>query len=473
MSHLVLRQILLLLGSLAIGLVAGRAATESTTAAVVVVPISLALVICVGWWSGARLRDRLRLLREYVADWRAGLNGVSPALARTDEISELRDELDRTSQHLRAREAELRQEFTHLQRDAALLRSILGTMVEGVLVLDGETRLMYMNPAARKLLALRRREVDGLLLQELTRSSALQSVVEAVRRHAAGQSAEIELTREARTLAVSGLPLPSERGTGLVLVLHDITELRRLEGLRRDFVSNVSHELKTPLTSIQAYADSLLEGGLDDPGINRNFVERIVEQSERLRELILDIISLAQIESQQELLDRQPCSLNELVEEGLRTHQGPARAGGLELRPEVPDAPVVLSADHEALRTILDNLVSNAIRYTPAGGVVTIRLATTADEARLEVEDTGIGIGAEHRERVFERFYRVDKARSREVGGTGLGLSIVKHLVGLLGGRVELESEQGRGSRFRVSLPLGSGDGSSSGLHTVQTFMDS
>jgi two-component system phosphate regulon sensor histidine kinase PhoR len=145
----------------------------------------------------------------------------------------------------------------------------------------------------------------------------------------------------------------------------------------------------------------------------------------------------------------------------------------LELRPEVPDAPVVLSADHEALRTILDNLVSNAIRYTPAGGVVTIRLATTADEARLEVEDTGIGIGAEHRERVFERFYRVDKARSREVGGTGLGLSIVKHLVGLLGGRVELESEQGRGSRFRVSLPLGSGDGSSSGLHTVQTFMDS
>jgi two-component system phosphate regulon sensor histidine kinase PhoR len=226
-----------------------------------------------------------------------------------------------------------------------------------------------------------------------------------------------------------------------------------MERQRREFASNVSHELKTPLTSIQAYADALLEGGLDDPAINRSFVERILNQSERLGRLVHDLLSLARLEAVAQPDEWESLPLAEVIREVLPEHQSLADARGLELRLEVTDESPRIRADAEGVRTILDNLVRNALSYTPAGGRVLVRLRSEPGRALLEVEDTGVGIPREHQARVFERFFRVDRARPREQGGTGLGLSIVQDLATRFGAEVELESEPGRGSLFRVRFP--------------------
>jgi two-component system phosphate regulon sensor histidine kinase PhoR len=250
-----------------------------------------------------------------------------------------------------------------------------------------------------------------------------------------------------------------------VLVLHDTSDLRRLERLRQEFVANVSHELKTPLSVIKACIETLLEGAVDDPEHRGPFLEKIDEQADRLHALILDLLSLARIESGAEAFDFQSVPLAPVVAACLEAHRARAEARSLRLEAVPPgaddihagpaDSPAEVSAwaDEEAVRQILDNLVDNALKYTPAGGLVRVRWRTEEGQACLEVEDTGIGIPEQDLPRIFERFYRVDKARSRELGGTGLGLSIVKHLVQAMHGTVRASSQVGEGTTFAVRLP--------------------
>ena len=247
------------------------------------------------------------------------------------------------------------------------------------------------------------------------------------------------------TLAVHATPLPGDPCPGVVLVLYDMTELRRLESLRQEFVANVSHELKTPLSSIKAYAETLREGAINDPEHNLEFVQRIEDQADRLHELILDLISLARIESGQRTYEVEDVDVEPVVEACLEHHRPSAEAQQLSLQAEPPTDPVVVRADDEALRQILDNLVNNAIKYTPAAGHVRVGWRADGRSALIEVSDTGIGVSPEDQPRLFERFFRVDKARSRELGGTGLGLSIVKHLAQFFGGSVGVRSTPGQG----------------------------
>jgi len=249
-------------------------------------------------------------------------------------------------------------------------------------------------------------------------------------------------------------PLPGDPCPGVVLVMHDTTELRRLESLRRDFVANVSHELKTPLTSIKAYTETLRNGAMNDPETSQRFLERIEEQSDRLHHLIMDMLMLARIESDQQAFEIAPIDVAEVVASCVEDRRPAAEAKGISLCVESNQAPCRVRADREGLREILDNLVDNAIKYTPERGRVTVRWRTDGPMAQIAVEDTGIGIKQEDQRRVFERFYRVDKARARELGGTGLGLSIVKHLTQSFGGKVRVESEPGKGSTFTVELPI-------------------
>ncbi|MDE2508102.1 MAG: PAS domain-containing sensor histidine kinase, partial [Planctomycetota bacterium] len=248
---------------------------------------------------------------------------------------------------------------------------------------------------------------------------------------------------------------PGEATTGIVLVLHDVTELRRLERTRRDFVANASHELKTPLSSIKAYTETLLDWGLEDPDVNVRFLTRINEQADRLHQLILDMLSLARLDSGDSGWERRPLAVVPAVEGYVESHRARAESKGLTIvfRTTSISRSDAIMGDEEALRQIVDNLIDNAIKYTPEGGRVEVGCRLAADEIRIEVSDTGIGIPRDELPRVFERFYRVDKARSRELGGTGLGLSIVKHLTQALEGRVEVESRLGRGSTFTVYLP--------------------
>jgi two-component system phosphate regulon sensor histidine kinase PhoR len=341
-----------------------------------------------------------------------------------------------------------------LEQDSTLLAGVLATMQESVVVVDAAQTLRYVNVAARVLFDIPSKDSLNRYAWESIRNAALQEVVARVLRDGQTARQEIELPRRKRIVAISAVPLPKELGSGVLLVAHDVTDLRRLEKMRREFVSNVSHELKTPLTSIQAYTETLLDGAIDDPNNNRTFLDRILTQAERLQTLILDMLRLARIESEPEAFQIQPVSLEELVEECRKVHapiadQARVKLAALEIEPDL-----AVMADRDGVRTILNNLVRNAITYTPAGGQVQISVEIEDHFARLIVEDTGVGISREEQARIFERFYRIDKARSRAAGGTGLGLAIVKHLSQVFHGDVSVESEHGRGSRFTVRLPL-------------------
>jgi two-component system phosphate regulon sensor histidine kinase PhoR len=256
-----------------------------------------------------------------------------------------------------------------------------------------------------------------------------------------------------RTLSLRATRLPGEPCPGVMVVLHDLSDLRRLENLRRELVANVSHELKTPLAAIKAYAETLRLGAVNDPEHNLAFVQRIEEQADRLHQLILDILQIARLEQGQETFEIVPVPLAELIEQCVHQFADAAAVKQIALGVELPSREVAALADEEGVQTILSNLVDNALKYTAAGGRVTIRCRESDDVITLEVEDTGIGIAAKDQSRVFERFYRSDRARSRELGGTGLGLSIVKHLAQSFGGSVGLVSELDRGSTFLVRLP--------------------
>jgi two-component system, OmpR family, phosphate regulon sensor histidine kinase PhoR len=340
-----------------------------------------------------------------------------------------------------------------LEERQEFLEAVLATMIEAVVAVDGNQRILFANLASRKLLGMSHTELVGRPIWEVARSPILQETLQKVLTENAEQRIEFPLPRTKRIVILAAGRLPGTPPPGAVLVLHDVTELRRLENLRRDFVSNVSHELKTPLTSIQAYADTLLEGGLDDASHNREFVQRICEAAERLHALIQNVLSLARIEAEEQVFELQPVSLRETANACIREHAAVAEAKSLRLIVEHAAADLHVLADEEGLRTILDNLLDNALNYTPAGGTVTLRYRDAGDAVQIEVADTGIGIPREHRDRIFERFYRVDRARSRELGGTGLGLSIVKHLALAYDGSVSVESRPEHGSTFTVRLP--------------------
>ncbi len=322
--------------------------------------------------------------------------------------------------------------------------AVLEAMSEGVIGLDAEGRVVLVNAAARDLLRVDAEGV-GRSLVELTRVPALDEAAHKAREGEVA-SVELELPAPVRTLLVRAAPV---RAGGAVIVLHDVSEVRRLERVRRDFVSNVSHELRTPVSVIRAGAETLLHGGLEDRDSSRNFLEAIDRNADRLTRLVGDLLDLSRIEAGQVPLAREPLDLRGLCKSavddlaGKHTH---------EVTVEVPER-LTAVGDAKAVDQVLVNLLANAVKYTPQGGHVTVRARTGAGKVRVEVVDDGPGIEPKHRARLFERFYRIDRGRSRDVGGTGLGLAIVKHLVEGMGGEVGVEPASPRGSIFFFTLP--------------------
>jgi two-component system phosphate regulon sensor histidine kinase PhoR len=374
-------------------------------------------------------------------------------VADPDEVAALGRTFNSMSARLGSRIAEL-------EEDRHQLRAILSGMVEGVVALDAEQRVLFVNERATQLLELAAPPPVGRRLWEVVRQRALIDVVRKALDGPEPTREEIAWAGAAgRSLTVHAARLAGPPPRGAVLVLHDTSELRRLERLRQDFVANVSHELKTPLSVIKACVETLVEGAAEDPGARGLFLQRIAEQSDRLYLLILDLLSLARIESGVELFEFKAVPVAGVVRACLERQRTRAEAHKQSLTvgdaaggaPD--DGEVAVWADEEALDQILDNLVDNARKYTPEGGHVRVTWAAAGDEVCLEVADTGIGIPASDLPRVFERFYRVDKARSRELGGTGLGLSIVKHLAQGMQGSVRATSTPGTGSTFFVCLP--------------------
>jgi two-component system phosphate regulon sensor histidine kinase PhoR len=369
-------------------------------------------------------------------------------VAGRDEIARLARTFNQMSEHLDGQVAQI-------DADRQQLRAILSGMVEGVVALDAQERILFANARAAELLDFDARAAVGRRFWEVVRQRPLQ---ELVRRALGGSSpARQELSwngSPARSLAVHAAGLASPQG-GAVLVVHDTSELRRLERHRREFVANVSHELKTPLSVIKVCTETLLEGAVEDVAHRGAFLERIGRQADRLQALILDLLSLARIEAGTEAFDFEAVALGPVVAacfDRLRD-RAEARRQVLEAVPPPPDQDATAWADEEAVGQILDNLVDNAIKYCPPGSHVWVRWRAGPDRVQLEVEDNGTGIPEHDLPRIFERFYRVDKARSRELGGTGLGLSIVKHLAQAMRGSVRAASRVGHGTTFTVRLP--------------------
>jgi two-component system phosphate regulon sensor histidine kinase PhoR len=365
-----------------------------------------------------------------------------------DEFATIARALSEANQRLARGERQLR---STSQTQATVLEG----MSESVIAVDRNEQVLFANPSAGRLLGFRPEKVDGQRLLETVRSHELREAVHRALR--SKQLTHCELTWRVgspRTFDVLATPLPGDPSPGVILVLRDVSEVKRLERMRQQFVANVSHELKTPLSSIKAYTETLLGGARNDPIHCERFLSRIDEQAGRLQDLILDMLSLARIESGQAPLDLADVSVARVVRRCLADHEPQAVAREVLLEQQIDDANLRVHADEEALRQILSNLVDNAVKYTPAGGRVTVRWRLSGRMVEIAVTDTGVGIPAEHHAHLFERFYRADKARSRELGGTGLGLSIVKHLCQAMGGSVTVKSEVSKGSTFTVQLPL-------------------
>ncbi|MBI4600434.1 MAG: PAS domain-containing protein [Planctomycetes bacterium] len=334
-------------------------------------------------------------------------------------------------------------------RERDRLETVLSSTLEGVIALDEEGRVSLMNQAAQRLLSVSPEVTLGRLLGEALGS---QTLVDLARQAVAtGSLLTMELKEPGKVLEVHAAPLKA--GQGAVLLVQDLTEVRRLESVRRDFVANVSHELKTPLTSIRAYLETLLEGGaLSDAEHNVRFLTKIEAHVHRLSTLITDLLSLSRIEAGDAFNQRLRCNLNELVMASYQRLGPSAEQKNLALRIQLAEEPLHAVGDTEAFNQIFDNLIDNAIKYTEPGGSVDVTVKREEKRVRVDVADTGVGIPAEDLPRIFERFYRVDKARSRELGGTGLGLSIVKHLVQALDAEIHVESKVGAGSTFTVAF---------------------
>jgi two-component system phosphate regulon sensor histidine kinase PhoR len=388
---------------------------------------------------------------EMVAVARRLADGALGERVRTtsrDEMGVLATTLNRMAEQL---EATIRE----VSDERAQLLAILRSMVEGIMVLDGRGTVLLINPALERMLGIRASEVAGRSYQDALPHpdvKELAAKVLAIKENHRGELAFSGLTfRVDATMA--GGRYPNE--PCVVLVFHDITALRRLENVRRDFVANVSHELRTPLTSIKGYVEALLDGAKDDPTESRRFLEIILKQSDRLNLILEDLLQLSQIESGQVVFKQDAVRLEAVVERTLSLIRPLAEKKGHALHVALPSGLPAVRGDEERLVQVLTNLLDNAVKYTPESGTITIE-AQTAEPAglvELSVSDTGPGIPEADRPRVFERFYRVDKARSREMGGTGLGLAIVKHIVEGHGGQVWAEGRRPTGSRFVVRLP--------------------
>ena len=377
------------------------------------------------------LRDVARALAQ-------GDLGRRPALAAPGEVGELGDAVHRMAEQLATR-------MTALQHEEGVLAAVIESLHEGIVAVGANRQVVRLNQSARELLRLN--SALPFPADLLPRHSGLRDALKAALSGHAGEREEI--TVDGRTLALTARPLGAG---GAVLAFFDLTETRRLEAVRRDFVANASHELKTPLTVIGGYAETLVTDEI--PAEQRvQFVQTIRANAERMRRIVDDLLDLSRIESGGWKPHAVPVDVATLAPDVLAAASSAAMAGGLQLMTDVdPDAHTV-RADPTALRQVLTNLVDNAVRYTPSGGSVIVFTRVATQGSWVGVRDTGIGIAPEHLPRIFERFYRVDRGRSRDEGGTGLGLAIVRHLAEAHGGRVEIESEVGRGTEVRAFFP--------------------
>ncbi len=416
---------------------------------------ALGLVVLVSALLARRLAVPVRELQRGAVRFAAGDFSQPLPIPAFEEFAVVAEEMNRMATQLDERiRGEVRQ-----RRE---LEAVLSSMVEGVLAFDPEANLISLNAAAGRLLGVRPEQARGRSIQEAVRNPELQEFVALTLSQPAVQEREISFFGEAGERFIqahgTGLADPGGNRIGALVVLNDVTSIRRLERMRRDFVANASHEIRTPVTSLKGFIETLQEGAIDDPEAARRFLAIMKKNADRLHAIIEDLLNLSRIEREAERgeVPLEEASLRGIVEEALEASDGILQAKGIRVELECPHE-LRVRANPSLLVQALVNLVDNAAKYSEAGSRVSISCRDTGTAASVAIRDSGPGIPREHLPRLFERFYRVDKGRSRNLGGTGLGLAIVKHIVQAHRGEITVESEPGTGSTFTILLPRAAG----------------
>ena len=414
--------------------------------------LSLVAAVFIAAMVGLYMTDALHSILGRITAAIRGLgdNDAPPVELKEDES------LGAISSALEEADDRFQQIVATLTADKQTRDLILDNMRDGVFLADSTTEVLLANPAARRIFRLEMGELVGRKIVHAVPSQELDDLVKSV--IATGIEAEADfdtfMPRERHVRAVA-LPVGDEQGLmGALVVIHDITGKQRIEAVRRDFVANVSHELKTPVSGITLLADSIITALESDSQAARAFANKLKRETDRLAQLVRDLLDLSQLEGEKMRPVSTQIALSEIVRKVAMNLTESAASGGISLRTELASNLPNISGSEEQLELMARNLVDNAIKYTPKGGDILLTTGVADGFASLVIKDTGIGIPQGDRKRIFERFYRVDKNRSRETGGTGLGLSIVKHVVENHSGRIAVESTVGLGSKFTVFLPL-------------------
>jgi two-component system phosphate regulon sensor histidine kinase PhoR len=417
-----------------------RVGVQAVLAFTLAIPFALALA----WLASSLLSQRVRAIAAVAQRYSKGDLTRPTYDYGPDELGDVARVLDGSVQELGKR-------LDELSRDRARLDAILAGMVEGVLVLDGHGRIQLANRAAQGMLRMDTSSI-GRPYVEVIRHPDIAAQLGTALRGEEADNRELALTRDpSRTFVSRAAPVTRGGGGGAVLVLHDITDLRRADQIRRDFVANVSHELRTPLTAIRGYIEALLD---DEPDVadTRKFLEIIARHSARMERLVSDLLRLARLDARQEALDLASCDMQQLFNTVVADVALTVESKRQHIATTVDPAAGRITADPAKLHDVLRNLVENAVHYSPEAAAIRLEATRENGAVRISVSDSGPGIPPDDLSRVFERFYRVDKSRSRP-GGTGLGLAIVKHLIELHGGQARAENQPDGGARFVITLP--------------------
>lgn len=403
--------------------------------------IALVLALPVAAWASVRLMQRLHRITEFAR--RIAFGDLHARLPRSGagELSEMEDALNQTAERLG-------QSFAEIENRRQELAAMLDSMQEAVVAVTAEGQVRWSNAVMRRMAGTEIRA--GRPLAHSVRDPDLLACIRGALNSGEVRTATARSLAPGRIFEVNAAPLPSG---GALAVLHDVTRIEAAERTRRDFIANVSHELRTPLTSIQGYVETLLDDPAPNPDTAREFLAIIRRSARRMNRLTEDLLTLAGVESPDYKLVRQPLRASALIQDAIDSLSGIVTDAGLELQSAGAPETVVL-ADSDAVNQVFGNLIENAIKYGSSGGRIRLSARVLDHVVEFCVQDFGPGMASEHLDRIFERFYRVDKARSRESGGTGLGLAIVRHIVQAHGGKVRAESELGEGSRFYFTLPL-------------------
>ena len=408
------------------------------------------LILGAGYLTTRRVTQPLQLVTEAARAVASGQQVPSLPEGGGDELGALARAFNQMALQLRERVATI-------EGDRRKLSAIIGSMAEGLIAADGQGRILHINAVAADLLETDAQSAVGLRIDDVTRQRVFGDVIARTLETLAGATEELEIEGlpARRHLVLRGTPLWSADRVvaGALLMIHDLSEIRRLEAVRRDFVANLSHELKTPLTALLGQLETLLDHPELEDSQRVHFLDKSRRQGERLASLVSDLLALSRIESIDTSAEFCEVDLRGVAQASVDGLSERAASKGIEIALVLDSTPVVIEGDAEFLRQITDNLLSNALMYSPAGGAVEVRVDVRGPRCALDVKDSGIGIPLAEQERIFERFYRVDRARSRDLGGTGLGLAIVKHLVRAHRGTISVESRVGAGSRFCALFP--------------------